>query len=87
MDYPIKEGEKWTEEEVRRFKNNFYYFEKAYNSIGGYNLKSTVGDAMLTYIRVYGYDALHTQSENVIKQNLFLEKYFWLFYVGYCSFM
>lgn len=55
--------ETWTEDDIRRLKSTYYYFEKVYYKCGGAKLKSTVGDAMLSCIRIYGYEALRAMSE------------------------
>ncbi|MGN0335349.1 MAG: BMP family ABC transporter substrate-binding protein [Lachnospiraceae bacterium] len=63
-------NELWTEEERNRFQSAHYYFKRAYESLGGDRLKSTVGDAMLVYIRVYGYQKLCSQNQAEIKLNM-----------------
>ena len=62
--------EEWTEEERRRFEAAYYYFRKAYMLSGGAKLQSTCGDALLSYIKVYGYDELTGTSDDEIKKNL-----------------
>ena len=62
--------EYWSIDEQQRFSSAYYYFEKAYNANGGDKLKTTVGDAMLSYIRVYGYSQLQNESEAQISINL-----------------
>ena len=62
--------EYWSIDEQQRFSSAYYYFERAYNENGGENLKTTVGDAMLSYIRVYGYSQLQNESEAEIRINL-----------------
>ena len=62
--------EEWTEEERREFSGVYYYFRQAYLSSGGSKLVSTAGDAMLSYIHVYGYDELKTADTADIKKNL-----------------
>ncbi|MBQ6413503.1 MAG: BMP family ABC transporter substrate-binding protein [Ruminococcus sp.] len=62
--------EYWTIDEQRRFSGAYYYFEKAYIENGGDKLKITVGDAMLTYIRIYGYTELENAGEADIRINL-----------------
>ena len=62
--------EVWTEEERRRFSATYYYFRKAYRASGGDKLKTTAGDAMLSYIQIFGYDALCAASGTEIKKNL-----------------
>ena len=62
--------EEWSVEEQQRFSTTYYHFEKAYTEIGGEKLKSTVGDAMLSYIRIYGYAQLQNESEAEIRIHL-----------------
>lgn len=63
-------GEWWSIEEQRRFSSAYYFFEKAYKENGGEKLKITIGDAMLNYIKVYGYSELQNAGEAVISINL-----------------
>ena len=63
-------SEQWTEDEQKRFSTAYYYFEQAYSRKGGDKLKGTVGDAMLSYIQIYGYNSLLTDDSDVIKANL-----------------
>ena len=62
--------EAWTDEERNYITGMYYNFQKAYLSSGGYKLESTVGDAMLSYIQVYGYKELEYASAVDIKKNL-----------------
>ncbi|MBQ0066469.1 MAG: BMP family ABC transporter substrate-binding protein [Firmicutes bacterium] len=62
--------EHWTEAEKKKFNTNYYYFEKIYNICGGAQLKATVGDALLAYIRVYGYSHLSSQGEASLQKSL-----------------
>ena len=62
-------GEAWTEEDRRGLSTAYYYFRQAYESLGGKRLTSTVGDAMLAYIDVYGYRDLHGKSAAEIKKS------------------
>lgn len=63
-------GEQWTEEERRRFSSDYYYFKAVYEKVCGSRLDSTAGDAMLTCIRVYGYEALHSMGTEELKTAL-----------------
>ena len=65
-----KPEEEWDEDERRHFAAVYHYFEKAYNANGGGKLQSTVGDAMLSYLKVYGYPALENAGEAEIRKNL-----------------
>ena len=62
--------EYWSIEEQRQFSGAYYFFEKAFSENGGDKLKITVGDAMLTYIRIYGYTELQNANEAQIRINL-----------------
>ena len=62
--------DEWTDDERNEFSGVYYYFSKAYNQNGGDKLQSTVGDAMLSYIQVYGYQELKNTDTAVIKKNL-----------------
>ncbi|MBQ3418326.1 MAG: BMP family ABC transporter substrate-binding protein [Ruminococcus sp.] len=62
--------EYWSIEEQRRFSSAYYFFEKAYKENDGNKLKTTVGDAMLSYIQVYGYTDLQNASEAEIRIRL-----------------
>ena len=63
-------NEVWTEEERRRFTAAYYRFRKAYTSSGGDKIRSTVGDALLAFLKVYGYPPLLTPDEGAIKRDL-----------------
>jgi hypothetical protein len=65
-----KTDDYWTEEERRRFSSTYYFFEKAYYENGGNEHKHTVGDAMLSYIQVYGFTELQHANETKIGINL-----------------
>ena len=62
--------ELWTEDERREFSAVYYYFRQAYYRNGGDKLASTVGDAMLSYIKVYGYEELKDSETETIRKNL-----------------
>lgn len=53
-------GERWTDEERTGFSHAYHYFRQAYEAHSGRRLTSTVGDAMLTCIQIYGYQALRS---------------------------
>lgn len=58
----------WEEEERKSFSTAYYYFRKAYEANGGKLLTTTVGDAMLAYMRVYGYQSLKNTGEAEMKK-------------------
>ncbi len=62
--------EEWSEDEQKQFAAVYHYFKQAYISKGGDRLQSTVGDAMLSYIKVYGYPELRKTDTADIKKNL-----------------
>ncbi len=62
--------ESWTEDERRHFASDYHYFTQAYLAAGGEKLSSTPGDALLSYLEVYGYPALRRTSVVEIKRNL-----------------
>lgn len=62
--------EPWTDDERNAFKTTYFYFRQAYNANGGNRLRSTVGDAMLAYIKVYGYQALRRMTAAEMKKKL-----------------
>ena len=64
--------EQWTEDEQMEFSSVYYRFEKAYYKKNrGEKLKTTtVGDALLSYIKVYGYTQLSEESSDDIESNL-----------------
>ena len=62
--------ESWSEEERREFSGIHYHFRKAYEANGGKKLTTTVGDALLAFIEVYGYQTLRGNGEDEIKKLL-----------------
>ena len=63
-------GEAWTDEERSGLSTTYYYFRQAYEAQGGKRLTSTVGDAMLAYFEVYGYQSLRGKPEVEIRQSV-----------------
>lgn len=62
--------EPWTAEERSRFTTTFHYFRQYYLAMGGGKLATTVGDAMLAYMKVYGYQELRLQSPAEMKRSI-----------------
>ena len=60
----------WSVDEQRRFSGAYYYFSQAYRQSGGDKVKTTVSDAMLSYIRVYGYSDLLNAGEAELRMKL-----------------
>jgi basic membrane lipoprotein Med (substrate-binding protein (PBP1-ABC) superfamily) len=63
-------GKKWDEEERRQFSLMYFYFRRAYEANGGKRLSSTVGDAMLAYLKVYGAQKLIDGDEAELKKEV-----------------
>ncbi len=57
-------GALWTEEEKRDFSSLRFHFRKAYEANGGGKLSTTVGDALMAVLEVYGYPAVRTATED-----------------------
>lgn len=62
--------EVWSDEERSRFTTTYHYFRQAYEELGGGRLPTTVGDAMLAYMKVYGYQDLRGQSPSEMKNSI-----------------
>lgn len=60
-------GEIWSDDERKDFTAAYHYFREAYLS-GGPKTSEEVGDAMLVYIEVYGYQDLRGKSAADIKK-------------------
>ena len=64
--------EPWTDEERRRFSAAYYRFRRAYETCGGGKLRSTAGDALLAFLKIYGYPPLQTLDESSLRRQLAL---------------
>ena len=62
--------EVWTDEERSQFKTAFYNLKKAFQELQGENVNVTASDAMLTYLKIYGFEDLNSKSNEQIKQSL-----------------
>ena len=65
-----EQADDWTDDVRKEFEAVYYYFRKAYMLSGGAKLNSTCGDAMLSYIKIYGYGELRETPDDEIKKNL-----------------
>lgn len=62
--------EVWSDEERSRFTTTYYYFRQIYEELGGGKLLTTVGDAMLAYMKVYGYQDLRGKSPAEMRNSI-----------------
>lgn len=62
--------EPWSEEERKKFTAAYYYFRQAYEANGGKKLSTTVGDALLAYVKVYGYPRLRNYAPADLRQTV-----------------
>lgn len=62
--------ERWNDDDRAAFTSAYYYFRQAYETSGGKKLSSTVGDAMLAFVQVYGWQTLRSGSQAEIKKQL-----------------
>ncbi|MBQ6595045.1 MAG: BMP family ABC transporter substrate-binding protein [Clostridia bacterium] len=58
----------WTDDDRHRFQRAYLSFRTAYESLGGSRLHETVGDAMLAFIEIYGFDALLDLSSSELRK-------------------
>lgn len=63
-------NEIWTDEERSNFKTAFYNLKKAFRELNGESVNVTVSDAMLTYLKIYGFRDLLLKSNEQIKRSL-----------------
>lgn len=60
--------EPWTDDERKTLNTVYYYFKRAYVARGGDRLRTTVGDALLSCARIYGYQPLRGMTETEMKK-------------------
>ncbi|MCH5271874.1 MAG: BMP family ABC transporter substrate-binding protein [Lachnospiraceae bacterium] len=63
-------GTKWTADDRLEFNSVYARFRKAFEAKGGSKLPITVGDALLAFITVFGYQETMEKSEQEIKSDL-----------------
>ena len=64
------EGEVWTADDRLEMSTVYTNFRKAFESKGGAKLPITVGDALLTFITVFGYLETKEKTANEMKKDL-----------------
>ena len=62
--------ERWTDNERKGLNTLYYYFKRAYQARGGDRLRTTVGDALLSCVRIYGYQLLRGMTETELRKAL-----------------
>lgn len=62
--------EKWTEDERRSFAAAYYFFLRFYETGSASKTETLPADAMLAYIKVFGYESLKEKRSSVLKKNL-----------------
>lgn len=60
----------WTDDDRSHFKTAFYNLKKAFQELHGENVNVTASDAMLTYLKIYGFQDLMSKSNEQIKKSL-----------------
>ncbi|MBQ8117339.1 MAG: BMP family ABC transporter substrate-binding protein [Lachnospiraceae bacterium] len=61
----------WDEETVRDVRQAYELFDRLFTEKGGEKLSNiTVGDALLLYLEVYGFDSLGDANDAVIRKNM-----------------
>lgn len=63
-------GAKWTSDERLEFSSVYTNFRKAFEAKGGGKLPITVGDALLAFITVFGYQETKEKTAQEIKKDL-----------------
>lgn len=63
-----KPDEAWTDDDLMKFSSVYTRFSAEYEAQGGNKLKITPGDAFLSFITLYGYDAIDEKTTNEMKE-------------------
>ena len=66
----MEEDHVWTDEERSNFKSAYYRFKKVYQDLGGRRISATVGDALLAYLNVYGYQGLMEKGDQELRREV-----------------
>ncbi len=66
----VPKGEQWTTEDRQEFDSVYIRFRKAFEARGGKKLPITLGDALLTFVTVFGYEEIRQMTDAEIKSNL-----------------
>ena len=63
-------NEVWNDDDRSHFKTAFYNLKKAFQELNGERVHVTPSDAMLTYMKIYGFSDLTSKSNEQIKDSL-----------------
>ncbi len=63
-------GQMWDDDDRMSFRSAYYCFRSAYEASGGSRLSTTVGDAMLAYMEIFGYQQLRNMTAPEIKKSI-----------------
>lgn len=64
------EAHVWTKEERSDFSAAFYRFRKIFKACGGDRLPGTTGDAFLSYLTIYDFKSIQSESDPVLRKNI-----------------
>ena len=64
------QGQNWTSDDRLEFNSVYTRFRKAFDAKGGSKLPITVGDALLTYMTVFGYEEMKQKTVQEFKKDL-----------------
>ena len=62
--------EAWSDDDRSNFKTAYYNLKKAFKELKGESINVTASDAMLVYLKIYGFHDLLSKSNEQIKQSL-----------------
>ena len=63
-------NETWSDDDRSHFNTAFYNLKKAFQELNGERIHVTPSDAMLTYMKIYGFSDLISKSNEQIKKSL-----------------
>lgn len=66
----VGKTEKWEEEDRDEFSTVMYRFSKAYHSYGGEKLPIPIGDALVLFMQIFGYQDMLTMKESDYSKNI-----------------
>ena len=64
----MEENQVWTDEDRSRFSSAYHAFKSAFDSMGSVKADVNTGDAMLAFVKIYGYDCLLSDTASELKK-------------------